>query len=278
MKPIFNTQAFAKAVANFKAAATRELLPHFAATNAYIAKLNVALTAPASTPIDARPAHCGNIMTLLAHLCDMDDELRLWVLRWLAFPLRNPGARMSTALVFNGSEDSGKSLFMNFVVAEIYGDSAAKIRPRDLHRTFNRWIEGRSLAVAHGWIEGANLAVVDGDFARSHIAKMKAAMTAQSFVVERKGEASRAVSNRLNFIYVTSSPDFLPADVGNRRFMVIEVPPRQQRAFYQAVVHEIAEGGVDAFRDYLMHGLDLGEFNEHTPPPVGTFIDDRRTA
>ena len=26
-----------------------------------------------STPAQARPAHCGNILTLLAHLCDMDD-------------------------------------------------------------------------------------------------------------------------------------------------------------------------------------------------------------
>lgn len=266
MKPIFDTQAFAKAAANLNAAIIREVLPHFAAVNTHIAKLKAALTAPSSPPIDARPARCGNIMTLLAHLCDMDDEVRLWVLRWLALPLRSPGARMSTALVFNGSEGSGKSLFMNFVVAEIYGDSAAKIRPRDLHRTFN------------GWMEGVSLAVVDGDFARSHIAKMKAAMTTQSFVVERKGEASRLVSNRLNFIYVTSSPDFLPADIGNRRFTVIEVPPRQQHAFYQAVVHEIAEGGVDAFRDYLMHGLDMGEFDEHTPPPAGTFFDDRRTA
>jgi len=266
MKPIFDTQAFAKAAAIFKAAVARELLSRFAAINAYVVKLNAALTAPASTPIDARPAHCGNIMTLLAHLCDMDDEVRLWVLRWLAFPLRNPGARMSTTLVFNGSEGSGKSLFMNFVAAELYGDSAAKIRPRDLQSIFN------------GWVEGASLVVVDGDFARSHIAKMKAAIMSDSFVVERKGQASYVVPNRLNFIYVTSSPDFLPADIGSRSLMVIEVPPRQQRTFYQAVVHEIAEGGVDAFRDYLVHGLDMGDFNEHTPPPAGTFFTDWRAA
>lgn len=251
---------------NFSDAAARGLAASFETVHSALSTLK-AMMAPAAAPaITVRPAHCGNIMTLLAHLCDMDDEVHLWVLRWLAFPLRNPGARMSTALVFNGSEGSGKSLFMNFVVAEIYGDRAAKIRPRDLHSTFI------------GWIEGASLVVVDGDFARQHVAKIKTAMTSESFVVERKGQASRVVSNRLNFIYVTSSPDFLPADIGNRRFMVIEVPPRQQRAFYQAVAHEIAEGGVDAFRDYLMHGLDMGTFDEHTPPPVDTFFDDRRTA
>jgi hypothetical protein len=215
---------------------------------------------------EARPGHCRNIMTLLAHLCDMDDELRLWVLRWLAYPLRKPGAKMSTALIFNGGEGSGKSLFMNFVVADLYGDAAAKIRPRALHSRVD------------GWIEGTSLALVDGEFARTHIARMKEMMTAESLDVEPKGPNSNMVPNRLNFILVTSSPDFLPADIGNRRFMVIEVPPARQGAFYQAVVHEIADGGVDAFRDYLMHGLDMGAFNEDTPPPTEMPILDREAA
>lgn len=215
---------------------------------------------------EARPGHCSNIMTLLAHLCDMDDELRLWVLRWLAYPLRKPGAKMSTALIFNGGEGSGKSLFMNFVVADLYGDAAAKIRPRALHSGYD------------GWIEGTSLTLVDGEFARTHIARMKEMMTAESLNVEPKGQNPKMVPNRLNFIFVTSSPDFLPADIGNRRFMVIEVPPARQRAFYQAVVHEIADGGVDAFRDYLMHGLDMGTFNEDTPPPTEMPILDREAA
>jgi putative DNA primase/helicase len=221
---------------------------------------------PPAAANEARPGRCGNIMTLLAHLCDLDHDLRLWVLRWLAYPLRNPGAKMSTALVFNGGEGSGKSLFLNFVVAELYGTAAAKIRPRGLHSRFD------------GWVDGVSLALIEGEFARPHLARIKEAMTAGSFAIEREGHAPNMVQNQLNFIYVNSSPDFLPADVGNRRFLVIEVPPARQRAFYQAVVHEITEGGVDAFRDYLMHCLDMGRFNEHTPPPTGMPNADRRAA
>jgi hypothetical protein len=246
----------ATAFIDFSNAAVRSLAAPLAGLNAILTTLK-AMMAPASAPaIAARPAHCSNIMTLLAHLCDMDDELHIWVLRWLAYPLRNPGAKMSTALVFNGGEGSGKSLFLNFVVAELYGNVAARIQPRDLHSVFN------------GWIEGISLTVVDGEFARSHITRMKEAMAAESFVIERKGQLAKRIPNRLNFIYVTSSPDFLPADIGSRRFTVIEVPPARQRAFYQAVVHEIFEGGADAFREYLMHGLDMGTFNESTLPPA----------
>lgn len=261
MKNTLNT-----ALINLSDAAARTLAAPIAAVNAACATLK-AMMAPAAAPaIAARPAHCGNIMTLLAHLCDMDDELQLWVLRWLAYPLRNPGARMSTTLVLNGGQGSGKSLFLKFVVAELYGDVAAKIRPRDLHSVFN------------GWIEGASLVIVDGEFARSHMARLKDVITADSFVLERKGQPTKTLPNRLNFVYVSSNPDFLPADVGNRRFAVIEVPPARQREFYRAVVHEISEGGADAFRDYLMHGLDMGPFNETTLPPASVRQGDWRSA
>lgn len=261
MKDTLNT-----ALINVSDAAARNLAAPIAGVSAALAALKAMITPAAPPAIAARPAHCGNIMTLLAHLCDMDDELQLWVLRWLAYPLRTPGAKMSTALVFNGGEGSGKSLFLNFVVAELYGDVAARIRPRDLHGVFN------------GWIEGVSLAVVDGEFARSHVARMKEAMTAEAFVIERKGHLAKRVPNRLNFIYVTSSPDFLPVDISSRRFTVIEVPPARQRAFYEAVLHEIAEGGADAFRDYLMHGLDMGTFNESTLPPASVRQGDRSAA
>ena len=203
-----------------------------------------------------RPTHCSNILTLLAHLCDMDEEARLWVLRWLAYPLRNPGAKMATGLIFNGGEASGKTVFFSRVIGELYGANAAQIRPRDLHSNFNPWVVG------------ANLVVVDGEFARRHIARMKAFMTATPIVLEVKGQATRTIANHLNFVYLSSRDDFLPIDTGNRRFVVVEVPPARPRAFYEAVLHEIADGGIDAFRHYLLHVLVMGDFNESTLPPA----------
>jgi hypothetical protein len=218
-----------------------------------------------AAPTDTRPAHCGNILTLLAHLCDMDEDVRLWVLRWLAYPLRNPGAKMTTALTFNGGEASGKTLFFSRVIAELYGPNAAQVRPSDLYNKFNPWVAG------------ANLVVVDGEYARRHIERLTAMITTSPVVIERKGHEPRTVPNRLNFVYITSRDDFLPMEVGNRRFVVVEVPPARPRAFYEAILHEMANGGIDAFRDYLMHGLDMGNFNEGTlPPPV--LRNDRRAA
>jgi hypothetical protein len=222
------------------------------------------LQAPAAANV--RPAYCGNILTLVAHLCDMDDDLQQYVLRWLAYPLRNPGAKMSTALVFNGGQGSGKNLFFTHVIAALYGDNAATIRPADLYGKFNYWAVG------------ANLVVVDGDYAPRHLERMKAFQATESFAITLKGHEPRTVVNRLNFVYLSNREDFLPADTGNRRFVVVEVPPARPRGFYQAIAHEIANGGLDAFRDYLMHRLDMGDFNVNTRPPSTPAPRDGRRA
>jgi len=220
-----------------------------------------------STPAQARPAHCGNILTLVAHLCDMDDDMQQYVLRWLAYPLRNPGSKMSTALIFNGGQGSGKSLFFTHVAAALHGDNAAKIRPSDLHSTLNYWAVG------------AALVVVDGDFSSRHLDRMKAYQATDSFEITLKGHAPCSVVNRMNFVYLTNRDDFLPVDTGSRRFVVVEVPPARPRDFYRAIAHEIANGGLEVFREYLLHRLDMGDFNENTqPPPTSAPLDGRRAA
>lgn len=217
---------------------------------------------------DTRPAHCRNIMTLLAHLCDMDDDLRLWILRWLAYPLRNPGAKMSRALIFSGPQGTGKSLFFTHVIKELYGTKAEKVRFSDLYSRSNRWALG------------ANLVMTEGAFCRRDITRLKKLITAESILLELRGEEPRTIKNQLNFVFMYSREEFLPLDAADRRFVVVEAPPARPRAFYQAIAHEIADGGVDAFRDYLMHGLDMGDFDHSTPPPMQTSAHyaDRRAA
>lgn len=229
-------------------------LTHIAKAFANILKPFQSLQAP--TIIDARPGHCGNILTLVAHLCDMDDDMQQYVLRWLAYPLRNPGAKMSTALVFNGGQGSGKNLFFTRVAAALYGDNATNIRPGDLYSKFNYWTVG------------ASLVIVDGDYAPRHLECMKTYQAAESFEITLKGMEPRTVKNRLNFVYLSNRDDFLPADVGSRRFVVIEVPPARPRAFYDAIAYEIDNGGIEGFRDYLMNRIDMGDFSQYSQPPM----------
>jgi putative DNA primase/helicase len=211
-----------------------------------------------------RPAHCGNIKTLLLHLCDMDDELCMWTLRWIAFQLRNPGVKMATGLIVNGKHP-GKTLFFEDVLVQLFGIHARVILADQLHDRFTEWAAAP-----------ASMVIVHGTFDPRHTARLRAFITAEDVIVERRGHAPQTRRNRLNFVYLSKEPK-LPPDTGNRRFVAIETPATWPRAFLLAVIAEINAGGVQDFLEYLMRDLDLGSFDEHTLP-LSTTRDRRRAA
>jgi hypothetical protein len=217
-------------------------------------------------PPPHRPSsQCGNINALLLHLCDFDYDLHMWVLRWLAYPLRNPGAKMSTCILMNGGHGAGKSMFFDDVMAEIYGDDARALNPVRLQPTLLQWTAG------------ARFVIIDGrysDVALGHLkhlvsdSAVYAVARARTYEGDRVKRVATLQPNHMNFAFLTGAIDFLHPGVGDRRFVAIEVPPPQQRRFYEAARYEIDNGGVEAFREYLMSGLDMANFTTTTPAPV----------
>lgn len=213
----------------------------------------VLLTDPAPTRM---PSCCVNINALLLHLCDFDHELYAYVLKWLAYPLRHPGAKMSRALIFNGGQGSGKSMFFSRVVAALYDDQARHLDHMVLSSSFNPWAAS------------ARFVLAEGSLTNSAQVTLKRTISSDTAVIHDKGVPDRTERNQMNFVFLSGAADFLPASVGDRRFVVIEVPPARDPLFYRAVRDEIDNGGVDAFRQYLIRGLDLGTFDQYTLPPV----------
>ena len=41
-----------------------------------------------------------------------------WVLKWLAYPIQHPGAKMRTALVLHGPQGTGKNMFFEAIMAK----------------------------------------------------------------------------------------------------------------------------------------------------------------
>jgi hypothetical protein len=204
-----------------------------------------------------QPLNYCNIMVLIRHLCDFDEALVQWVLRWIAYPLRTPGAKMNMALVVNGEEGTGKSLFFVRVVAALHQPGTAYVCGADkLQSTFN------------GWAAAARLVVFDGRFSKRNASRLKALVTASSLHVVRKGHPEQKLPNLCNFIFLSTSSEFLPVLETDRRLCLLEAPPRMRHETYDAIAHEIANGGVDAFRNFLLHDLDMGNFCESTRPPA----------
>ena len=136
-----------------------------------------------------------------------------------------------------------------------------------MHQGAGRLVHTSALASRfnHTWA-GAPLLVADGSISNEAMTKVKALMTSPSIVVDRKGEPSRWAPNRMNFVFLTGARNPLRSGT-DRRFMVLEAPPARENVFYQAIEAEIKNGGVDAFRDFLLRGIDMDGFNETTVPP-----------
>lgn len=230
--------------------------PHTAAATIgrLFAAFRASFAAEVSIPaISTPPAECEHIEALLLHLCAGDERRALWVKRWLALPLRAPGIKIPTALIINGIQGVGVSLFFEQVAARLHGADARCIRDRQFESRFNDWTAGNPRMV-----------VVDGKLTKNMLADMKNYVTSNTVMTNQKGIPPRVSNSTMNFVFTTSSVDFLRADTGSRRFLIIDTPPPRPDAFYRAVVDEIATGGVEAFRDHLLR-LDLGDFNGNVP-------------
>lgn len=203
----------------------------------------------------------GPILALLESLCsaeDQVDECVAWILRWLAFPLQNPGAKMQTALLmFGEKQGTGKSLFFQDVVAPIYGDYGTVASQHQLDSTFTAW-RSRKLFVLFE-------EVLSRDDKYSHNGTLKYMITGKSMSINQKNLPERTERNHLNGAFLSNEPQPIPIELEDRRFMVIEARAKQSEEFYNQVSAAIAAGGVEAFYHFLLN-FPLDGFNEHTKP------------
>ncbi|MET3134989.1 putative DNA primase/helicase [Oxalobacteraceae bacterium GrIS 1.11] len=209
---------------------------------------------------------CLKIQTLLAHLCDGNDELVAWVERWLAFPLRNRGAKMETSIIMHGDEGSGKNFFFEKVIKKIYGEYGYVIGNAQLESQFNDWASMKLFMVADEVVTRSELKHMKG--------KLKYLVSGDMIIINPKGLPEHGEANHMNFVFLSNELQPLALDKTDRRYLVIWTPPALSKEFYVEVATEIANGGIEAFYHYLMHDLDMGDFDEHTKPLYTDAKDD----
>lgn len=197
-----------------------------------------------------------HIRALLLHLCNQDVEQATWVARWLAYPLRHPGAKMQTALLVAGVQAAGKSLLFEKVVGPMYGSQAqlGGVLPR---RTFNGWAIGKRYAVLQE-IQLADLTT----------GTIKSLIASPNIVVRRHGMPDIAISNSLNVVLMTADDVQQPRD--GRRLVALEPQHPLPVELAVAIMYEIENGGLVDFHQYLTQELDMGNFDQYASPYVAT--------
>jgi putative DNA primase/helicase len=201
------------------------------------------------------------ILALLESLCGAEDNIEdcvIWILRWLAFPLQHPGAKMQTALLmFGEKQGTGKSLLFQDVIAPIYGDYGTVASQHQLDSSFTAWRSRRLFVLFEE--------VLSRDDKYSHNGTLKYMITGSAMSINQKNLPERTERNHLNTVFLSNEPQPIPIELEDRRFMVIEARAKQPQEFYDAVTASIAAGGVQAFYQFLLD-FPLEDFNAHTKP------------
>jgi len=205
---------------------------------------------------------CEKILELLRFLCSKDDDGREayhWILKWLAYPIQHPGAKLKTCLVFHGPTRVGKNLFFDAFSEKIYGKYARTIGQAELEDKFNDWASQKLFIVANEIVARQDL------FHQKN--KLKGMITDPTTPINPKNIASHVEKNQMNLVFLSNEMQPVVPDVDDERFLVIYTPSRREKDFYTAVYHEIENGGMEALHDYLLN-VDLDGFGEATHPPM----------
>lgn len=212
-------------------------------------------------PTEPKEGDCAQLLLLLRSLMQSEannPDLYTWVLRWLAYPIQHPGAKMRTALIFHGLQGTGKNLFFETIMA-IYGEYGRIIDQAAIESQFNDWASRKLFMIADEVVARQELYHVKN--------KLKSFVTGEWIRINPKTVAAHDEKNHCNIVYLSNETQPLPIDSDDRRHFVVWSPAKLEEENYHAVRDELRNGGREALHHYLLN-LDLGDFDEHTKPPM----------
>lgn len=211
-------------------------------------------------PTVPKQGQCSRLLEILEYMSAEEDnasEVYQWMLRWLAYPIQHPGAKMKTALVVHGPQGGGKNLFFE-AVRDIYGRYGISIDQSALEDKHNDWAEKKLFIIA------------DEVIARNEMHhtknKLKSFITSGRLRINPKHVTAHDEENHVNIVFLSNEAQPLALERDDRRHLVVWMPPSMPHEYFTGAVEELRNEGVAALHHYLLN-LDLGDFNPGTRPP-----------
>ncbi len=219
-------------------------------------------------PIEPREGQCDRLLELLEYLCATEGNaqgINEWILKWLAYPLQHPGAKMRTALVVHGPQRVGKNFFFESVM-EIYGQYGEVIDQDALEDKYNDCFSKKLFLIADEVIARQELYHVKN--------KLKGMITGRRIRINPKNVKSYWEDNHCNIVFLSNETQPLVLERDDGRHAVLWTPPRLSMEFYKQVEDEVAAGGIAALYWHLLNKVDLAGFDEFASPPMTKAKED----
>ena len=212
-------------------------------------------------PTQPKEGQCTVLLDLLGYLCGKEPEAAKvyeWILKWLAYPIQHPGAKMKTAVIMHGPQGTGKNLFFESVL-RIYGEYGAIVDQDAIEDKHNDYQSRKLMLVADEVVARQEMYHAKN--------KLKNLVTSDWIRINPKHLASYRERNHVQIVFLSNEVQPMALERDDRRYAVIWTPPKYDAAVYNAVLAEIEAGGIEALHDHLLK-LDLGDFGPATLPPM----------
>jgi putative DNA primase/helicase len=207
-------------------------------------------------PLKPKKGDCQLLLDVLFYLCEGNPDVYYWLLKWIAFPLQNVGAKMTTAVVIHGPEGAGKNLFWT-AIQRIYGDYTSIITQTDLESSFNGWASKKLFVIGNEVVSRQEM------FHKKGV--MKNMISEPEWFINEKNISPRRENNHANFVFFSNFLQPVTPDKDDRRYLILWTPPKKEKEYYKRVAQERDNGGTEALYHYLMQ-ISLGDFDEYTEP------------
>lgn len=203
------------------------------------------------------------VLDLLWSLCSSEPngaEVYEWVLRWLAFPLQHPGAKMQTAMLFFGEKQgTGKSLFFEGIVRPMYGAHGATGGQHQLEASYTMWRSQKLFVLFEE--------ILSRQDKYSYFGLIKHMITGRDTAISQKFRDDRVEANHLNCVLLSNEFQAVPLEPEDRRFLVVDVKTPLDPALL-AKIKPLVDAGPslsEAFYAFLL-AYPLGNFDAHAKP------------
>lgn len=221
-------------------------------------------------PTTPKSGNCEILLELLRFMCSKEHKAHAlfeFVLRWCAYPIQHPGAKMKTALVFHGPSGVGKNMFFEALMA-VYGEYGAVIDQNAIDDKFTDWAERKLFLLADEVVARKELYYVKN--------KLKSLITGDWIRINPKTYAAHNERNHVNLVFLSNESQPVVLEEDDRRYAVIWTPAKYQAlpsggraddVFYKRLRNATRDPDVIAALHDHLRNIDLGDFDPGTLPP-----------
>ncbi|WP_201555802.1 primase-helicase family protein [Psychrobacter sp. 72-O-c] len=215
---------------------------------------------PIETTYDDAQLMCKPITDLLLHLCEYDQTVFDWVIRWLAIPLQHPGTKLDTALIFHGEiQGAGKSLFFDRIMSRIYGDYGVTLGQGQLESQYNDWVAGKLYALFEEIFSGSDR--------YSQMGMVKQLITGNTIYINQKFMSGWQQDNYVNAIFLSNNMMPLSLEQNDRRHVVCYPTKKIPEPLLNEVAKALDDSNDEMIRAFytLLMKMDLKGQTAHSP-------------